>query len=801
MYILLQQCWQKVVTWFRVEVFVDLTLSLRDERYMMDKLPNTTPCPFAGGDLYRTHSDVVARLSTLPTRLAEGTVVRGNVIGRTVIASGLYVTEIGKPDLPTRRLAQQDIIQTMRDQMQKPEVWHEIERGFLEPPADLFVWWNSVMWGLLGMGELNATDSRSLCGLRNRTLLCGSYLPDWRVFRRFVSDQDSWLERIRHYYPLHAESVLDMLLFAGGRSIPQTLQAGLAELRKPGGSHPPKDMIDAFVYETLRIRAPVGTIAYFVGQTDRRQMLSLRAAALDPSMWGPDPRLFALRPLEIYHRNFMGFGEPATVCPAKAMAMEVLRRLFLAYIRRYEETPQTTRWSFQCWLRQRLLGMNNTQHHERGDTITADTIVRIVQAEERPLSILDLSVQWLLSPPQHLMDHVPVQDQPLHGLRWNDGGLSLLALPILQSYYSHTEIWTPDMSVHERHARFDAMFRPAAPEMPCLTTNMELLEFSLNNLWLGDILYRISPTQYEIRTDCLNTYEHDDPTKPTGSTIGVNCVSDQFRVSHLTYVGVHYTRETIPEYVSARVILGILAYMTIQSHLMKTHVRMGFQRVRHNRKCLPITHPIRLLLLPTEPGTIRTTAMAQITLMVPGAVVDMGFPYTFAGLRAMIAADTTHTIEGPVPQTVLSDIWTWRTYIMIHMGNIVRTIYPDEDALARDMVLHAWLGAKTRVTLETHLVDVFMSSVHHSFLSSSFVDHIGRMSMILDPETVNATKRLSMIVTFASTNTLYIPLNRDFSTLHEYPETVARFYEGMQTLHVHHPRAAPGVIEHSCGST
>jgi len=139
------------------------------------------------------------------------------------------------------------------------------------------------------MGELSETDSRSLCGLRNRILLFGSYLPDWRAFRFLVSDQDAWLERIRHYCPLHAESVFDMLLLAGGLSIPQTLEAGLAELRKPGGIRPPEEMMDAFVYETLRIRAPVATIAYFVGQMPRRQLLSLRAAEQDPSIWGPAP--------------------------------------------------------------------------------------------------------------------------------------------------------------------------------------------------------------------------------------------------------------------------------------------------------------------------------------------------------------------------------------------------------------------------------------------------------------------------------------------------------------------------------
>ena len=352
------QCLKQVIAWLRLDVVLDLTLSKLDELYMVDKLPNTTPCPFAGGDLYRTHSDVVTRLSTLPTRITEGTVVRGNVLGRAVFASAIYTTGIGQPDLPTHRRqqrAQQDIIQTICNQMQKPDVWHEIERGFLEPPADLFVWWNSVMWSLLGMGELSETDSRSLCGLRTRILVFGSYLPDWRVFRFLVSDQDAWLERIRHYYPLHAESVFEMIFFAGGHSIPQTLEAGLAELRKPGGIYPSEDTMEAFVYETLRIRAPVGAIAYFVGQTPRRHLLSLHAAGLDPSIWGPDPRAFAPKALEVYHRNFVGFGEPATVCPGKAMAMEVLQRLFLAYTRCYEEQPQTTRWSFVCWLQQRFI--------------------------------------------------------------------------------------------------------------------------------------------------------------------------------------------------------------------------------------------------------------------------------------------------------------------------------------------------------------------------------------------------------------------------------------------------------------
>jgi hypothetical protein len=783
----------------------ELAYSLIDKTYMLDKSPGTAQCPFAGGDIYRHHEDVVGMLSTLPSRLANGSAIRGNVLGSSVFARSIHHTPMSDPNLDRhyRNIqALKLVLQTSLERMQNTETWHDIERGFLTPHVDLFVWWNSVFWKLLGMGHLSESDSRSLHHLRIRLLLGGAFLPDWGVFGYLVSDKQVWIERIGQYFPNLAESVFDTIVFSGGLAIPRMLTAGVGELQTPGRAHPNTETVEAFVYETLRVHAPVGTIAYFVAGTNRRQMLSLRAAALDPDVWGPRAREFDPKPLDMYLRNFVGFAEPAgsMVCPGKAMTMQVLQRLFLAYTQCHFPIPAPPpRMSFVDQTLMDVIHLQIRCVSEDGHSITAHTITDMMRVEERPFTSIDLGVQWAMSSLVHLMDKEV--DQPLLHLRASDIWW-MLATRVAHMARTLSPIVSPVVGDRRRRL-LEARLGPSNPNnMTILDNNMDLLEYGLNNLWVGDITHRINTFKYEIRTEFLNGFEHHNPKQPSGGVIGVTCNAGSFHIVEVRYLGIRYDREHVPEYVLSRIAWGLLAHMTIGPHLMDTHIIMGFQRVRHIRKYLPLTHPVRRLLLPTETGSIQNSAMAVFTLMTPSAAVDTAFPYTFAGLRAMVDTYTPSDIPERVPHAVFRDVYTWRTYIASHMKKIVRSMYPCDIAIRNDTALGKWLGNdKPRRVLEKRLTDIFMAGVHHSFMSSPYTVHFARMATILDPEPVDVESRIEMITVFIQTDSIYIPMDADFSALNERRDEVAEFYRGMRNLTLFHPRAYPGDIQQSCGST
>ena len=320
------------VTWSLPEYYRDLIRYRLDVSYMWSIYPEQGKCPFAGGDLQRSHGGICRQLDALSTQLPLGTAVRGNVLGAQVLASHLHESALGLPERERAlgREVVEEAVQVALRRIDDPEVWQEIEAGFLETtPENLRTWWNSVLWNLLGMGTLNTTDSKWLINLRTRILMFGSFLPNWRVCGYLVADKPYWLDRIRAYYPDHTAHILDTVLLAGGLSIPMALTAGLKELPRFVLT---AETVEAFVYETLRVHAPVGTVAYSIDGTTRRQMLGLRAGLRDTTVWGEPAHVFDPKPLDVYHRNFIGFADTneAMMCPGKLLAMQVLQRLFLA---------------------------------------------------------------------------------------------------------------------------------------------------------------------------------------------------------------------------------------------------------------------------------------------------------------------------------------------------------------------------------------------------------------------------------------------------------------------------------------
>jgi hypothetical protein len=399
--------------------------------------------------------------------------------------------------------------------------------------------------------------------------------------------------------------------------------------------------------------------------------------------------------------------------------------------------------------------------------------------------------------------------------------------------YIHEIRWTSLMSPAKRREDLNKITQEA-PELPVMESNLTLLEFLINRVDVVDLFH---PGSLEIRTEFLNVYEHKRPDRLTGGTIRLELLpSGTYRIIDVLYGGVLHSRAHLPETVASLLVSGITYYLTIATHAVGIHYQSGHIRAMQSHLLLPLSHPVRGVLLPTELYVTSTLGRGILSLLGVRGLFAQAYAYTFiGGLKPMAAAyrawDPLQTTD---PRTELivggtdavhdvrlsalhRDYRRWWRYIHHHMTAIVGALYPTEASLMADHVLTTWLaavvGTTDSLTRERLIVTMslpFLELVRHNHLSSVPMSHVFRYAIILNPyDTLVSSNTLSIIASSATADIPWVPLvGRGFG---DYCRDQSRictelraFYDGMEPLgtfahSIETVHALPSTIEASCG--
>lgn len=163
-----------------------------------------------------------------------------------------------------------------------------------------------------------------------------------------------------------SQSLLELLTFAGGLSVPGTIRAGASVLHTKGLSpfaqlsdlDTPEEA-ELFVYEVTRLFPMVQGFPYWAndgpGGAPHRHMAHMNHALRDPEVWGCDSHKFTLKSKALYDEKHIGFADGAItdgydwrdlrksgacvgkvqcarrMCPAKQLALYTARAFFEEY--------------------------------------------------------------------------------------------------------------------------------------------------------------------------------------------------------------------------------------------------------------------------------------------------------------------------------------------------------------------------------------------------------------------------------------------------------------------------------------
>ena len=221
--------------------------------------------------------------------------------------------------------------------------------AFLRPQAsfkvlkDVSVWWQMQLWKHLLHKAITRSEAKELVTLQSRWLqqaVTGVPRPGLK------EAQDKYHDLVLKNLPtrvpeehkdLVAETLLHAFVFAGGLSVPQTIQAAIAVLCSPEIFTRAIDErnVQEFVLEVTRLFPAVQFFPLW--RDGRRELLSLNAALRDPKAWGKESHQFTLKPQSIYADKHVGFANQAEghdfhskCCPGRALTFAVVEAFVLA---------------------------------------------------------------------------------------------------------------------------------------------------------------------------------------------------------------------------------------------------------------------------------------------------------------------------------------------------------------------------------------------------------------------------------------------------------------------------------------
>jgi hypothetical protein len=449
---------------------------------------------------------------------------------------------------------------------------------------------------------------------------------------------------------------------------------------------------------------------------------------------------------------------------------------------------------------------------ELGDSINAINIREHITNQNRPPSLLDRLLRWLVGGKPHLLDQEPYD--AWQGMYAVTDTAFVMVAAVAKKYTSWlgSRSWAAgDLDTRTKHLN---VWTPADASLPVFRSNVDLLEYAINNIDPLDILHATARSDvFEVRTAFLDDCQRKDPATHVGATVALEARSStSLVITSMTYDGNEYgKRDKIPEHAAHAVLLGMMAYMTVASHAFHSHYQSSARVAALSQSMLPMSHPVRQILMPTELGTTSVIARAVHTLLGEDGNFVRCFPFTYKGLRAMLRDYT----DRPVPtdfkfpgHRVAADYSVWWTHIAKNMSDVVNALYPPTTLL--DPVVKAWLTAvdghgrptDDRAALIRALASVFMIQVRHNFLSNHIVSHIFRYTYILDPTEVLVAPARAALAMNQATKLRWVPITRDFSPNIDHSEARAvmrAFYQGLKDIPVSHALSKPHEIEASTG--
>lgn len=341
-------------------------------------------CPFLGGTAYLRHADVSRLLAQVPTEHASGQISRGNELGYLLLKNDAFPSVNGEPgtlglgnsveDHRVQRRWFEQLLHPSRipsrakliDEVKELLADRAVKRRF-KVRSDIAKWWQQMLWKhVLGV-RLSWEEARAYVKFQSQWLQSAilpgpaafvDYLPSWVSngkavwgLEKLMKQLCEYREKVKAALPsdvpdsereLVAQGILEMFTFAGGLSVPQTINCALAVLYTNGLMPSPVTIseanIEAFIYEVLRLFPPVQGFCFW--RNGKREVLSLNAALRDPAVWGQDTaNRFSLKDLDLYRRHFIGFANPAVsevgtfdskACPGIQFALDAMQAFVLA---------------------------------------------------------------------------------------------------------------------------------------------------------------------------------------------------------------------------------------------------------------------------------------------------------------------------------------------------------------------------------------------------------------------------------------------------------------------------------------
>jgi hypothetical protein len=361
-------------------------------------------CPFLGGTAYLRHSEVKDKLARVSGEHASGAICRRNELGYLLLQPDAFPGSgclgLGNP-VETKRIQRKWLEHFLSpDRLPDRDGWFREAAVFLAQAAEpkgekrqagqfkvrreVTAWWHEMLWRHVVKIELPAQgDSKcpykafgdfQMQWLQSAVLPAPNFLAEklrmgpiskkvWSIdqiceaqrrYREIILRSDCVQRQVPGTeQEVVAQAILEMFVFAGGLSVPQTIHSGIAVLFTPDLLPSPfvldRSNVESFVYEVTRLFPAVQGFCYWRG--GNREILSLNAALRDPAVWGKDCNRFTLKAPQLYRAEHVGFanqarGQPGTfdskACPGIQLTLDVCQAFLLALVAPERSIPFKT---------------------------------------------------------------------------------------------------------------------------------------------------------------------------------------------------------------------------------------------------------------------------------------------------------------------------------------------------------------------------------------------------------------------------------------------------------------------------
>lgn len=351
-----------------------------------------------------------------------------------------------------------------------------------------------------------------------------------------------------------------------------------------------------------------------------------------------------------------------------------------------------------------------------------------------------------------------------------------------------------------------------------LATNVDLLD-----------LVEVKDDVYIIDLMFMNTYQRNCSYQDTiGTYSRFRCTNNGFELIDIFHDG-NTTDQPTPRTVEA-FRAGLVTFSTVCSHFADVHYRTAANITHCSDTYLPLEHPLRRILLPTELGTRNVIGRSLTTLISPDGALVTDTPLTYIGLQHMVddylklyslptqlnrwaGSKFAQHLDYDSSTQPWKDLVTWHRVIRTFAEKVVANI-------DMDTPIHEWVSAifgKPTVASKELVAQIITYSyfvqVRHSLMSNADRSYFNmclrsdelskQMGRDMGP---NFYTQLVSILVGMSTSQRWIPITTSLSDLaRDYPQLVMIWDEFVLNLNnmdidtQTNPLLDPFDVDISCG--